>query len=77
MTRKDELEKVASNLADKWDLTAGQGLVLLEAFQHVEREVLSRCQGKIESLMEAENESTDDQVWEYRGWLEDQQKELG
>lgn len=76
MTRKDVLEKVASNLADKWDLTAGQELVLFEAFQQVERKVLSRCQDKIESLMEAENESTDDQVWEYRDWLKAQQNEL-
>ena len=77
MTRKDELEKVTSNLADKWNLTAGEELVLFEAFQQVEREVLSRCQAKIESLMEKENESTDDQVWEYRDWLKAQQKELG
>lgn len=84
MTRKDELTARAQQIVSEMPVTwvsdqerKGYDDYVLDMLQQVEREVLSRCQDKIESLMEKENESTDDQVWEYRDWLKDQQKELG
>ena len=63
MTRKDKLRAKVDELfqCESFGYSVGKADVL-ELLQQVEREVLSRCQDKIESLMEAENESTDDQV---------------
>lgn len=80
MTRKDELAARARDYVSLFVMSGAEPAAtknLTWMLQHVEREALSRCQYKIESLMEKENESTDDQVWEYRDWLKDQQQELG
>lgn len=76
MTRKEELEQRAIYIAD-WShkslITTDE---ILEELVRVEREVWARCASKIESLMEKENESTDDQVWEFRDWCKQQQEGL-
>lgn len=51
--------------------------VVLVELMRVEREVWGRVVDRIESEMEKENESTDDQIWEMRDWLRAQQQELG
>lgn len=80
MTRKDELTARARDYVSLFVMSGAEPAAtknLTWMLQQVEREVLARCQDKIESLMEKENESTDDQVWEYRDWLTAQQKERG
>lgn len=78
MTPKDRLE---------YELSNGENIlgeferyvpvrVAAERILQAEREVLARCQDKIESLMEKENESTDDQMWELRDWCKQQQEGL-
>lgn len=84
MTRKDELKKRAVTIVDEFPLRFETTFERVKYYQYIfdmllkfEQAVLARCQDKIESLMEKENESTDDQVWEYRDWLKEQQKGLG
>lgn len=50
--------------------------VLVELVR-VEREVWGKLVDKIESEMEKENESIDDQIWEIRDWLVARRQELG
>lgn len=48
----------------------------LEALLQVEVEVWEKVIERIETMMELENESTDDQVWEFRDWCREQAKEV-
>lgn len=81
MTRKEELLKRSRDLVMCGNLDSASGVdnltsAIHRAFQRVEREVWGKCQDKIESLMEKENESTDDQIWELRDWCKQQQEGL-
>lgn len=76
MTRRKELEERARKVADGV-IDCPDGLevkVVLDALTQVERECWQRAEEKIEQLMEKENESTDDQIWEYRDWCRAQKE---
>lgn len=88
MTRKDELLRVAriavntfQNDVDgpfvlpsghKDDLIQRIYVVLLQ----LERKVWGKVIDKIETEMDKENESTDDQIWEIRDWCKEQKEAL-
>lgn len=72
MTRREELEEKANQF-----LAGGKrfnAVDLSRLLAQVERACWLRAEEKIEQLMEKENESTDDQIWEYRDWCRAQKE---
>lgn len=88
MTRREELLRVArvavntfqNDIDGPFVLPSGHKNVLIQRIYgvllQVEREVWAKVVDKIESEMEKENESTDDQIWEIRDWCKEQKEAL-
>ena len=88
MTRKDELLRVArvavntfqNDIDGPFVLPSGHKNVLIQRIYgvllQVEREVWAKVVDKIESEMEKENESTDDQIWEIRDWCKEKKEQV-
>lgn len=81
MTRKDELLKRSRDLVMCGNLDTTTGVdnltaAIHRALQHVEREVWEQVIERIETVMEPQEESTDDQMWELRDWCKQQQEGL-
>lgn len=78
MTREEELRERVERLASRFERFGERQAIeeTLEALLQVEVEVWEKVIERIETMMELENESTDDQVWEFRDWCREQAKEV-
>ena len=88
MTRREELLRVArvavntfqNEIDGPFVLPSGHKDDLIQRIYgvllQVEREVWAKVVDKIESEMEKENESTDDQIWEIRDWCKEKKEQV-
>ena len=82
MTRKEELHAMANNFLHQHSrVKKGKPQncdleCLREMLLRVELEVWEQVIERIETVMEPQEESTDDQVWEFRDWCKQQQEGL-